>query len=210
MAYFCAIDPGFKGGIGFVSSDPSKDPVVYKMPVIETTTTVKGRKKTKKVYDVLEIRKVFLEHLDKDSVIVLERVASMPNEGSVSSFNFGKGFGELRGIIVGLFNKEPEMVTPQSWKKEYPELITDEMRDIKDEMKALRYEAKKIEGKEDKKENKKHVDKLGRKFKSLAKTEARKHASKLFPILSDKFVRVNTDGMAESVLIALYGKNKFA
>ena len=59
-----------------------------------------------------------------------------------------------------------------------------------------------------KKLNKKEIDKLGRQFKSLAKTEARMLVSKLFPSISDRFIKKNTDGMAESILIALYGKNK--
>lgn len=197
------IDVGLTGGLTII--DGSKTPSVHPMPLKKIVVN----KKDKRVYDMVAIVAIFKKYVGKDVVFVIEKQGVRQGEGTVSAMTIGKGFGQLLGAGFA-FEFEVIEVTPQSWKKDYPELITDEMRDIKDEMKALRYEAKKIEGNEDKKENKKHVDKLGRKFKSLAKTEARGLASKLFPILSDKFVKVNTDGMAESVLIALYGKNKFA
>ena len=125
----------------------------------------------------------------------------------MSALTIGKGFGQLLGVGYALEFKVVE-VTPQSWKKGFPELITDEMRDIKADMKDLRLAGKKIKGKEAQKENKKQVDKLGRNFKSLAKTGARELVSRLYPSLSDKLVKKNTDGLAESVLISLYGKEK--
>ena len=67
---------------------------------------------------------------------------------------------------------------------------------------TLFWSGKKIEDKEGKKENKKQIDKIGRKFKSLAKDEARFLASRLFPSISQKFIKKNTDGIAEAVLIS--------
>jgi hypothetical protein len=205
---FCGIDCGFTGGISIILGNDLDNPIVYKMPVIKEVKKVKGKNKTKQFYDLLEIRKIFKNHLSKNSIIFVEKVSNMPGEGSSSTFSFAKGFGNMEGLIVGTFGNLPVLITPQSWKKYFPELITNEMRGIKAEMKELRLAGKKIKGKEAKKENKKHIDKLGRQFKSLAKTEARMLVSKLYPSISDRFVKKNTDGMAESLLIALYGKNK--
>lgn len=202
----CGIDCGFQGGITILIEE--QDPIVYKMPVNKEIKKVKGKKKTKQSYDLLEIRKIFKDNLDKNSTIFIEKVSSMPGEGSVSSFNFGKGFGSMVGIIVGLFGHVPIEVSSQSWKKYFPELITDNMREIKAEMKELRLIGRKIEGKEEKKENKRQLDKLGRQFKKNAKEQARVLSSVKYPKLSDKFKKVNTDGMAESLLIALYGRDK--
>ena len=204
----CGIDPGYTGGLSIFLKNDMENPIVYKMPLLKEVKIIKGKKKIKHFYDLLQIRKIFNQYLDKNSVFFIEKVSSHPGEGSVSSFNFGRGLGNLEGLIIGLFDNIPMSVTPQSWKKAFPELITDEMRDIKAEMKDLRASGKKIKGKEAQKENKRQVDKLGRKFKSLAKTEARELVSTLYPCLSDRLVKKNTDGLAESVLISIYGKNK--
>jgi len=205
---FCGIDCGFTGGISIILKNDLDNPIVYKMPVIKEVKKVNGKTKTKQYYDLLEIRKIFKNNLNKNSIIFVEKVSNMPGEGSTSTFNFAKGFGNIEGLIVGLFGHPPILVTPQSWKKNFPELITDEMLGIKQKMKDLRAFDKTLKDKDSKKLNKKEIDKLGRQFKSLAKTGARELVSKLFPSISDRFVKKNTDGMAESILIALYCKNK--
>jgi len=49
---------------------------------------------------------------------------------------------------------------------------------------------------------------MQRDLKSQAKTNARLLAAKLYPGLAQKFEKKNTDGLAESLLIALYGRDK--
>lgn len=47
----------------------------------------------------------------------IENVHSMPKQGVASSFKFGRGFGMLEGILIGL--KIPYMfVSPQKWQTE--------------------------------------------------------------------------------------------
>lgn len=215
MVIFCGIDPGFQGGISIISEDTSETPIVYRMPVLKMHKVVKGKKKTKQFYDLVGIREIFQKHLDKDSVIVVERVSPHAGEGSVSSFSFGRGYGNLEGIIVGLFNKTPGEVAPVSWKKHFPELVNDEIRGKKEEAKEIRArdkilpaKPKTIEEKEAKKENKKQIDKLNRQVKAIAKTLARELASSLHPELADNFKLKNSDGVAESLLIAIYGRDK--
>ena len=204
----CGVDPGYTGGLSIFSEKDLEMPIVYKMPIIKEVQKTSGKTKIKQSYDLLEIKKIFDMHLNNNSIFYLEKVAPHYGEGSVSSFNFGKGYGNLEGLIVGLFNKMPIEVTPQAWKKHFPELITSEMVDIKVQMKELRLINKKTKETKAQIENKKQIDKLGRQFKFLAKTEARNLASKLYPSLSDNFVKKNSDGIAESLLIALFGKDK--
>ena len=195
------IDPGLTGGISVLDGD--EEPMVYKMPV----KPIIVNKKKKNAYDMIEIIKLFSLYKNKKVLFFIEKQGVRQGEGSVSAMTIGKNYGQLLGAGYALDFDVIE-VTPQSWKKHFSELTTDEMKDIKVEMKGLRLDGKKIEDKEVKKENKKQIDKLGRQFKSLAKTEARKLVSSLYPSISDKFVKKNTDGMAESILIALYGKNR--
>lgn len=201
----CGIDCGFQGGISILSNEYD-NPIIFKMPVIKEEKIFKGKKKIKRSYDLLELRRIFKNNLEKNSIIWLEKVSSMPGEGSVSSFNFGKGFGSIMGVIVGLFAHNPTLVSSQTWKKHFPELVTDKMKEIKSKIKELRVNGRILEDKASKKENKRQVDKLGREFKSLSKTEARNLASVRYPDIADLFKKKNSDGMAESLLIMLYGK----
>lgn len=47
---------------------------------------------------------------------VVERVHSMPKQGVASTFTFGKGVGEILGILTAL-NAEILEPTPQEWKR---------------------------------------------------------------------------------------------
>jgi len=196
------IDCGLTGGISILK-DKYKTPTVYKMPI----KPVVVNKKKKNTYDITEIVNIFFSYKDKKVLFCIEKQGVRQGEGSVSAMTIGKNYGMLLGLAYALGFDVME-ITSQSWKKYFPELITDDMRGIKAEMKELRFAGKTLKDKEAKNLNKKQIDKLGRQFKSLAKTEARELVSKLFPSISDKFIKKNTDGMAESILIALYGKNK--
>jgi len=195
------IDVGLTGGISIFEDNDSL-PLVYKMPVKKITVN----KKNKNVYDMVSIVDILDKYKNKDVLYFIEKQGVRPGEGAVSAMTIGKGFGQLLGAAYAFKFKIIE-VTPQSWKKHFPELITDDMLEIKGEMKILRALAKELKDKESKKENKKQVDKLGREFKSLAKTEARKLVSKIYPELAHLFEKKNSDGLAESLLIAIFGKS---
>jgi len=99
-------------------------------------------------------------------------------------------------------------VTPQRWKKEFPELTTSVMVAKKAEAKELRAYGKTLKEKAPKEQNKKDVDKLNRQVKAEAKTAARELVSGKYPKLSDMLKKKNADGVAESLLIALFARNK--
>lgn len=52
------------------------------------------------------------------TMAVIEKVAAMPKQGVVSVFNFGRSYGDVRGV-VGALNIPLHFVTPQKWKKHF-------------------------------------------------------------------------------------------
>ena len=53
-----------------------------------------------------------------DMFIGIERVHAMPGEGVKSSFSFGEGVGELKGILSTVdFDNNIEWILPQTWQK---------------------------------------------------------------------------------------------
>ena len=94
------IDPGQKGGIAFLERE-----VVDAHPMI-----LAGKE-----LDVAAITDLFL-HYRSVSLAIVEKCHSMPGQGSVSTFKFGKGYGILLGI-VGALAIPVRLVTPQAWKK---------------------------------------------------------------------------------------------
>jgi len=47
--------------------------------------------------------------------VVIEKVNGVPGQSGPGSFNFGKGFGELIGVCVGL-GVIPVLIPPATWK----------------------------------------------------------------------------------------------
>ena len=224
---YIGIDPGFSGGITIIDG---KKVIVHDIPTYKTITSTK---KTKQHYDLHKIIEIFSKYLDRDVECALESVSVMPGEGSVSSFNFGRGIGQLEGIVTfAKFNLTP--VTPQKWKKGFPNLVTPDILAFKAEQKEIRLKSKELALKEkdtketnkkvkdlnqksqnkkiiaalkkEQKENKNKIAKLGRSVKSAAKSNARQEAALLCPELSDSFKRKKDDGRAESLLISFYIK----
>ena len=97
------IDPGNKGGIAILEQDDSVE--VYPMPITGT-----GKDKLIDGATVAEIIG------GRDGLVVIEKVHAMPKQGVSSTFAFGRGFGQLIGVlqVMGL---QWAMVTPQAWKK---------------------------------------------------------------------------------------------
>jgi len=193
------LDPGVSGGISILR--PNGDVNIYKIPVVNTMVN----KKNKKVYDVPEIVKL-LKPLKGKVLFVQEKVASHPGEGSVSAFGFGKSSGLTIGIASALGFEVIE-VSSTLWKKAYPQLVTALIQTNKDEIKKLRAKGKTLKDAASKKANKKEIDKLNRQIKSEAKTAAREYAASLYPDFRDCLKHKNSDGVAESLLIALYGRD---
>ncbi len=195
------VDVGLTGGISILIG--KKTPLVYKIPVKKIVVN----KKNKNTYDMPSIVNILKKYKDDNVLFYIERQSTRPGEGAVSAMTIGKGYGQLLGVAYA-FAFNIVIVSPRTWKKCFPELTTDEMLDIKAGMKKSRLFGKTLEDKDQKKENKRYIEKLGRNFKSLAKNEARKLVSTKYPGLSDLFKKKNSDGLAESLLIAIYGRSQ--
>ena len=173
---YISIDPGMSGAVAVINEEN-----------IEIFNTPLKKEDGDNDYDIKAMSDILKKHQNEDVICMIEAVFSMNSQGVVSVFNFGRGKGLWEGI-AHCCNFKVFMVSPQTWKKYYPELI--------------------MHTKIDKALPKKEQDKLKRLKKAEAKTKARELASKLYPSLSDRFKKVKDDGPAESLLMALYIKNQ--
>lgn len=90
------IDPGASGGIAFNNGTA---PYAHKMPETEA-----------------DLKELLLSETSAPCFAYLELVHAMPKQGVTSSFNFGRNYGFIRGILIGM--EIPfEDVRPQQWQK---------------------------------------------------------------------------------------------
>ena len=95
---FIGIDPGVGGGAAALVSGAG--------------VTLKFKDATER--DIQIWFGAFLYH---NPFAIIEKVASTPQMGVCSAFTFGRSYGFLRGILIGL-NIAFEEVSPQKWQKE--------------------------------------------------------------------------------------------
>lgn len=109
MKYFLGIDPGLSGALA-----------LYDLNTGELNTgpmpTLKAGTGSKRVIDEASIAKIIDNWSNNIIKVVIEKVHAMPKQGVTSTFNFGMGYGLVKGIIVANFIPI-EYVTPQKWKK---------------------------------------------------------------------------------------------
>lgn len=169
----------------------------YTVPTISTT----DKKKTKTVIDLEALSLLLQEVIQANSVVLIEDVHSMPRQGVVSAFSFGRGLGTLEGMFSLLTDGCPHYITPMKWKKSYPELITPEMRILKDCGKISK--------------TKKEKAKFTYAYKKLAKEQSIWLANKMFKKaypdigIDGTFFTKGDEDIAEAFLIATYAKNHY-
>lgn len=98
------IDPGFGGGLAFLSN---KQLQTHYMPVR------KYNGKTK--MNAVALAKLLKPYAPKIKLAVIERVGAMPNQGVSSMFNFGYGAGIIEGVLAALDIKFVH-IKPEVWK----------------------------------------------------------------------------------------------
>lgn len=108
MRIILGIDPGLSGAVATLCES---GPALYDTPTIEVA---KGKGK-KREYDVSAMRAILCNHNAADCFVVLERSQAFPDQGAVSNFTTGHGYGLWRGLIVGL-GFAYETVHPRTWK----------------------------------------------------------------------------------------------
>jgi crossover junction endodeoxyribonuclease RuvC len=103
MTCVLGIDPGLDGGLAAIQPEGLRLAV---MPVVAVGT--------KREIDEQALVAEILRH--RPERVFLERVQAMPRQGVVSMFNFGTGWGLVRGICAGL-GLPYELVRPQEWQR---------------------------------------------------------------------------------------------
>lgn len=109
MRYILGIDPGLSGALALY------DPVCETVDSIPMPTMAAGSK-SKRVINEHELARFIDDKSDNIKKVVIEKVHAMPQQGVTSTFNFGMGFGIIRGIISANF-LPVEYITPNEWKK---------------------------------------------------------------------------------------------
>lgn len=104
------IDPGITGAVAFF--DNGRLAAVIDLPMIKLAV---GKGFRNQMVPAILANEIWSRGTDAKHVY-LEQVASRPGEGAVGAFSFGRGFGQIEGILAGL-DIPYTLVTPQKWKK---------------------------------------------------------------------------------------------
>lgn len=101
------VDPGTTGAIALLDANTHELISVHDTPTCET-------KSGKKQVDAIALA-ALIRLLNPDTAVV-EAVHSMPRDGAVSAFGFGRSAGVVAGVLAAL-GITTTYVTPQVWKK---------------------------------------------------------------------------------------------
>jgi hypothetical protein len=102
---YWGIDPGFTGAIARISDTGAV--TTWSMP------TQWVGKKAYKGYDLVFLTAI-LAQMNVDDVLALENPTTRPGEGAEQCFRFGKGIGNVEGILAGL-GHTCVLVSPMKW-----------------------------------------------------------------------------------------------
>ena len=103
---YLGIDPGLDGGFAAIGPDGLELKVMPTVPV-----------GTKRQLDEQAIVQFLMPYARQQTKVFIELVASRPKQGIAAMFNFGTGWGLVRGICAGL-GLSYELVRPQEWQGE--------------------------------------------------------------------------------------------
>jgi crossover junction endodeoxyribonuclease RuvC len=104
MTVIMGVDPGISGAVAFYF------PMVTSRIAVDDVPVAGGE------INVAELARLIRVH--RPTLAVIERVSAMPGQGVTSMFNFGRSYGDVRGVI-GAMGVPLHFVTPQKWKKHF-------------------------------------------------------------------------------------------
>jgi len=108
---YLGIDPGLSGALALYI--PATDTLhVGDVPIHE----IKRGKQTKREVDVHRLVAIFRDCAVHRPIVWIEQVGTMPGEGPVGAFTFGRTVGILTGVAIAM-DLVLERVTPQVWKR---------------------------------------------------------------------------------------------
>jgi len=103
MKVFVGLDPGVSGAISLIDTSCDK------------TKAASHALKNMTEHDILEL----LEDLQRGSTVAyIEKVASMPRDGSRAAFTFGMSYGGLRMALIAA-RIPSEAISPIVWQREF-------------------------------------------------------------------------------------------
>jgi len=108
------IDPGMTGAIALLNT-VEQDVITWDMPTLKARNG-KAHTNIPALAALLREAAILRRHYPNSPTLKLEAVHAMPRQGVTSSFNFGEGFGAIKGVLATL-GLPYELVTPQKWKK---------------------------------------------------------------------------------------------
>lgn len=97
--YYVGIDPGANGGFAILHDSE-----------IEFYSVFDKQEFLNAMYS--------LSRRQENTRVCIEKVHSMPKQGSVSMFNFGVSYGWLKGVLDA-YEISYQEIPPQTWKKEF-------------------------------------------------------------------------------------------
>jgi crossover junction endodeoxyribonuclease RuvC len=103
MSCFIGIDPGLSGGVSSIH-----DGKAYPCPMPVAGGEVDAGALADMLLKIMRTGPCW---------VAVEKVGAMPGQGVTSMFNFGCGWGMVRGVCAAL-GLSVTLVTPQKWKKE--------------------------------------------------------------------------------------------
>ncbi len=120
--WFCGIDPGVSGAIAFYKND-----ILGEDLCVHDFVTVKGgsssnqyhKAEHRKDIAITETADIISRHIHnrgKIKLVYLETPHSLPNDGHVGAFRFGKACGVIDGIL-GTLGLQVVPAMPHVWKK---------------------------------------------------------------------------------------------
>ena len=107
MSCILGVDPGFGGALAFLHSFGKLE--VHDMPVVE----IERNGKRKRTIDAAAVAAMIRAHRPTHAVV--ERVGAMPGQGVASTFAFGRGVGQIEGVITALA-VPMDYVAPRVWQ----------------------------------------------------------------------------------------------
>lgn len=192
---YVGIDVGFTGGLTILNEDVCES---YEFPIIiEKDSKGKDRKRL----DVNQLIFITEQLIPANSVIALEMQTARPKQGVVSVFSLARQFGILEGLMTYMSGSPPHFIPPKKWKAFYPELITDEIRDLRVEKKSCK----------NKKRNNQLTYQIKKKIKEQSIIVANQILKDHYRFNNDKtlgpdpeYFLKGEDGLSESFLIAFF------
>ena len=112
MKWYAGIDPGLTGAIALYDGATLH---VFDFPLIKHTHHTHKIRQRLDITQTAQIFKTYTQGVSGIELVLLEEVHSLPSDGHVGAFTFGKTCGIIEGIL-GTLNIPVILTSPAVWK----------------------------------------------------------------------------------------------